>query len=107
MRAPIQPFTYADRCTPEGYACTACGATECKIYREYQTIADATDLYCAACAFAKQEKPVESPPPDNIGWLVAAVPTEDGRTFWGYTSVPDAGCKWWYALPDAPATVAA
>lgn len=35
----------------------------------------------------------------QIGWLVPAVPTEEGDTFWGYTSVPDAGCEWWYRLP--------
>jgi hypothetical protein len=36
---------------------------------------------------------------DQIGWLVPAVPTEDGETYWGYTSVPADGCSWWYALP--------
>lgn len=43
---------------------------------------------------------------DQIGWRVPAVPTEDGSTFWGYTSVPDAGVRWWRDLPtratDAP-----
>jgi hypothetical protein len=34
-----------------------------------------------------------------IGSLAPAVPTEDGETYWGYSSVPDAGCSWWYALP--------
>lgn len=36
---------------------------------------------------------------DSIGWLVPAIPTEDGDTFWGYTSVPQAGCAWWHRLP--------
>lgn len=36
---------------------------------------------------------------DQIGWRVPAVPTEDGDTFWGYTSVPQAGCDWWASLP--------
>jgi len=35
---------------------------------------------------------------DQIGWLVPAVPTEDG-SFWGYTSVPPEACEWWYKLP--------
>jgi hypothetical protein len=36
---------------------------------------------------------------DQIGWRVPAVPTEDGDTFWGYTSVPQTGCDWWASLP--------
>ncbi len=36
---------------------------------------------------------------DQIGWLVPAVPTKEGDTYWGYTSVPQAGVKWWERLP--------
>jgi len=36
---------------------------------------------------------------DQIGWRIPAVPTEDGDTFWGYTSVPQDGCNWWARLP--------
>ncbi len=36
---------------------------------------------------------------DQIGWRIPAVPTEDGHSFWGYTSVPQSGCNWWYKLP--------
>jgi hypothetical protein len=39
---------------------------------------------------------------DQIGWLVPAVPTEEGDTYWGYTSVPSAGCVWWFLLPLKP-----
>jgi len=38
----------------------------------------------------------------QIGWRVPAIPTEDGDTFWGYTSVPQAGCDWWAKLPFFP-----
>jgi len=41
---------------------------------------------------------------DAIGWLVPAVPTEDNETYWGYTSVPDAGVAWWRALPNRETT---
>lgn len=34
-----------------------------------------------------------------IGWLVAAIPTEDGETYWGFTSVPQEGANWWNNLP--------
>jgi hypothetical protein len=36
---------------------------------------------------------------DQIGWRVPAVPTEENDTYWGYTSVPQPGCDWWYNLP--------
>lgn len=48
---------------------------------------------------------VQAPPHggDQIGWRIPAVPTADGQTFWGYSSVPEAGCRWWYGLPlEAP-----
>ncbi|HOI96943.1 MAG TPA: hypothetical protein PLA19_00355 [Candidatus Pacearchaeota archaeon] len=36
---------------------------------------------------------------DQIGWLIPAVPAEGNDTYWGYTSVPQAGCNWWDKLP--------
>lgn len=57
--------------------------------------------------------PKEGPPPeaietyviqersDQIDWRVPAVPTEESKNFWGYTSVPLAGVKWWCNLPFA------
>lgn len=38
---------------------------------------------------------------DKIGERVPAVPTKEGNTFWGYSSVPPAGCEWWYRLPTS------
>jgi hypothetical protein len=43
---------------------------------------------------------------DQIGWMVPAVPTPDGDTFWGYTSVPLEGVLWWKALPTDPTVLA-
>ena len=37
----------------------------------------------------------------DSGSICPAVPTEDGGSCWGYSSVPDEGCKWWYQLPYA------
>ncbi len=34
---------------------------------------------------------------DQVGGALPAVPV--GNTYYGYTSVPDAGCDWWRALP--------
>jgi hypothetical protein len=36
---------------------------------------------------------------DQIGWRIPAVPTEDGSTYWGYTSVPARGVAWWKRIP--------
>lgn len=43
---------------------------------------------------------------DQIGWRVPAVPTEENDTYWGYSSVPQAGLSWWERLPTRPGTVA-
>lgn len=111
MARSIRAFSYAQATAPDGYACTTCGARGCKLWREYSTFANATGLDCCDCAGKSQEKDVsrinadgrrpleDGSLIDQIGWRVPAVPTEDGLTFWGYSSVPDAGVKWWKALP--------
>ena len=69
-----------------------------------------TALVCCDCAGKSQGEDVstidaggyihgERGKCDQIGWRVPAVPTEEGDTFWGYTSVPQAGCDWWRSLP--------
>lgn len=110
------PIDYAVPSAPPTYCCSACGATQCKLWRRYQTFLDHQALLCGACALRDQNKtgPIdvdglftEEGPPDGlreirtdaIGWLVPAVPTETGETFWGYTSVPAAGVRWWRSLP--------
>ena len=101
---------YANRTPPPEYKCTTCGKHGCKLWREYQTFADHTELVCCDCAAKSQGKDVgsidqagmretEYGRTDQIGWRVPAVPTEEGDTFWGYTSVPLAGVSWWKALP--------
>jgi hypothetical protein len=96
---------------PPDYKCSACGAHGCKLWRQYNRIASAIELLCGSCALKDQRKsgPIDADGYvhddeigqrcDQIGWLVPAVPTEDGDTFWGYSSVPPAGVKWWRALP--------
>ncbi len=109
-------FKYAGRFTPGGYACGQCSRHGCKLWRRYQTVLEHQSLFCAECAGKNQDHDVSSLDDngttpaehragfssrhDSIGWLVPAVPTEDGETYWGYTSVPDAGVAWWRALPS-------
>lgn len=94
-----------------------CGATGCKMWREYQTFSDYTEILCGPCAMAVQKKTgtidadgkreSDFGKSDQIGWLVPAVPVVGEDTFWGYTSVPDEGVAWWRALPSYPSGGAA
>ncbi len=91
----------------DSYRCDGCGLTGHKLWREYQTLACYTELVCASCASASQAKSPHSSwsgemlfvDGDQIGWRVPAVTTEDGDTFWGYSSVPADRIAWWYAMP--------
>lgn len=105
----IGPVDYA-KAPPAAYMCSNCGVTGCKLWRQYQTFAEHIKLLCGPCALVDQKEDgvidargfktgSHGRPSDSIGWLVPAVPTEDGNTFWGYTSVPQSGVDWWRALP--------
>lgn len=114
------PFTYVSGETPETYKCQICGATHVKLWRKYQTVVQGNTLVCASCLSrmhrkkgyvplfretkqgGRWTKPVDSclQESDSLGNFVPAVPTEENDTFWGYTSVPAEGCKWWQGLPN-------
>lgn len=82
-----------------GYTCSDCGVRGVKLWREYQTFLDSQTLRCRACCEKHAGKP-KSENSDQIGWSVPAVPTPDGTTFWGYSSVPILAVNWWDALPE-------
>lgn len=102
----MRSFSYAPD-VPEEYQCKMCTAHPVKLWREYQTLAAFVTLRCVKCACQHQNIDMAKVVDqfgrfingDQIGWLVPAVPTEEGDTFWGYTSVPEAGVGWWRALP--------
>lgn len=93
------------------YACSKCGVHGVKLWRLYQSFATKCELMCGSCSLVdqgksgeiddsgKRESDLGSDRTDQIGWRVPAVPTENGGMFWGYTSVPESGVKWWRALP--------
>lgn len=105
MAEQIGAFKYTDHACPDNYECGYCCVHGVKLWRKSHTFLDRQFLYCAKCALLNQGKqgPVDEDGrifsevfqsnTDQIGDLVPAVPTEDGETFWGYTSVPDAGVK--------------
>lgn len=86
------PFSY-DSGAPAGYICGECRAEGVKLWRESHS--SRVDLRCATCSGATTDL-IDS---DQIAGRVPAVPDEDGKSWWGYTSVPQAGCEWWARLP--------
>jgi len=99
---------YSKKTVPADYKCGSCGATGVKLWREYQTVSPA--LRCCNCAAKEQGKDIHDidangmrlGKTDQIGWYVPAVPDQEGVGYWGYTSVPDAGVRWWKRLQTKP-----
>ncbi len=88
---------------PDGYRCGGCNAHGVKLWRDYNTFLDHQRLRCAACATkeaADDAAPVDDEGrheskygmrTDQVAGMVPAIPTAEGDTFWGYSSVPHAG----------------
>jgi hypothetical protein len=95
----MQGVDYASGQAPPDYRYASCGAHGCKLWRLAYTMDP--DLFCVACAEARTGDRLETGmgASDQIGGYVPAVPDEEGAGFWGYTSVPDTGVKWWHGLP--------
>lgn len=106
----VGPTDYASNKVPENYACTECGVTGVRLYREYQTFLNHSSLECTACALKHYKRTHEGKDYDmegktvtfDIGWMVAAIPSEEGRTYWGYIGAPAAAVEWWLRLPEKP-----
>lgn len=97
----IEPFSYDSDTAPTGYICARCNGSPRRLWRDYNTAASAVELRCVTCAEPDETKRADLVDSDQIAGLVPAIPTEDGDTFWGYSSVPSAGVEWWYRLPCA------
>lgn len=114
-----EPIDYSRTEAPSNYACSKCGATGCKLWREYQSFRQPIELLCATCAAEDQKQDISdidsrgmyTKDPvkygvdrrsDSIGWFVPAVPTEENDGYWGLTSVTEKGWSWWETLPTLP-----
>jgi len=113
-------LSYASGTAPPEYKCSKCGALDCKLWRQYNTFLDHLELMCCVCALksvGKEGVPVDAegkwkdpddkynfPPSDQLAGLVPAVPNDEEMhgSFWGYSSVPEAGVKWWKRLSTYP-----
>lgn len=105
----MKAIDYSKDVVPDDYRCSKCASHGVKMWRQYNTVASEVELMCGACALSDQGKhgPIDATGrrtdslgcrTDQIGELVPAVPTEDGTTFWGYSSVPEPGVDWWRRL---------
>lgn len=117
----IEAFKYQTP-PPRGYDCSRCEARGVKLWRQVTFVATNVELLCADCGRADQKlEPVEfqvdhegnSPSKYlrdhhgcQLGNLLPAIPTEDGTTYWGFTSAPHASVCWWRALPTYHLTLA-
>ncbi len=103
---------YEEMQVPESYLCSKCKVSGLKLWRQWNTMVCYLELLCAACAAPgvqvdqdgrhDSEHGGGSDQLSDVGGsgsLAPAVPTTDGESYWGYTSVPLAGCAWWRALP--------
>lgn len=119
------PVDYDSATPPLPYHCGQCGVHGVKLWRDYNMFLDHQSLLCAKCAcfeqgndertfsvdsgengraivsvtYAVDRHGLNGPSGDQIGWRVPAVPTQDGSTFWGYSSVTLEGVTWWKRLP--------
>jgi hypothetical protein len=101
----VGEVNYATNKIPKDYRCDYCNVHGVKLWREYNTIADATKLLCVHCTKIDQQESVAKfggrcfpEYGDQIGSFIPAVPTEGDDTYWGYTSVPEDGVNWWKNL---------
>jgi hypothetical protein len=111
---PLGPVDFSDDAPPPppGYRCLICKAHGVRLWREYNCIATAITLHCFDCAILKNggkttkpyafEKGTYTPDDGEIAGLVVAIPTTEGDTFWGYSSVPAEGIVWWRSLAPRP-----
>lgn len=93
---------YASTTPPRAYRCSVCDAHGVRLWRQYNIVASAVELMCCDCAALEEGKVGKwegTDDGDQIGSMIPAVPTKEGDSFWGYTSVPQNGCNWWYSLP--------
>lgn len=100
-----------EKAMPIPYVCAGCGASQCKLWRLYQSTFH--HLLCAPCAATDQGKDISDLDKngtrmgqhgrrtDTIGWYVPAVPAHGGG-YWGYSSVPDENIECWQKFPSLP-----
>lgn len=81
------------------YECGGCGASGIRLWRRYNSFMGSQSLACRSCSEIEQGKEMGKGS-DQIGWRIPAATTEEGDTFWGYSSVPDDRVQWWLDMPE-------
>jgi len=101
---------YTKNNVPKNYKCHICDVQNVKLWRDSRVCASDITLFCARCASLKTNVDISSINKegvyfkeylwtDQIEDLLPAVPTENERTFWHYTTVPQIAIEWWKRLP--------
>lgn len=105
----MKNVNYSSSEVPKDYKCKLCGATNCRLWRDYGSFSPR--LLCLNCTEKDQNKRYDPTHkrydpthPHDIGWFCFAIPDEEGIGYWDYTSVPTAGIKWWERLSISPST---
>ena len=105
---------YSNPAAPRRYKCAHCGATGCKLWRDYNR-AD-SKILCATCTAKDQRTDISTidgqgrtedeygMTRSSIGFYVPAVPDSESSGFWGNTSGPREAWDWWRKLPTFPAS---
>jgi hypothetical protein len=91
---------------PEDYKCDHCEAHGVKLWRQFQTTADQTNLLCAECAEVEGreanhkhwQSPFKKGIGKQIGLYIPAIPIEGDNTYWEIP-IPEDGWAWWNSLP--------
>lgn len=108
---------------PDIYKCCDCNATNCKLWRAYQSLS-AVKLRCAECAAKIENKSIDgidsdgcrpSDMPDmpgdrtnTIGFHIPAITTADNVRYYSFAEgVAEDRMNWWKALPTLPERAAA
>lgn len=100
---------YSKSTAPKRYICGNCGVGGVKLWRTLAFCASQVELRCVKCmdcgevdseGYFLGDFKTDQCTMKKLGSMLPAVPTEEEDTYWGYTSVPPDGVKWWRRLPN-------
>ncbi len=108
---PSQPVDYSTEKVPTTYVCGVCGATHCKLWKEFAFFSNDFTLLCAVCAAKELQMNVEEfvalqiaeKHNTKIPLRVPAIPTPENIAFLSTSHVTPEGRLWWLSLPSFPA----
>lgn len=104
---------YSKNRVPEGYKCSLCEATNCKLWYNIEDNSKTKKLFCCHC-LCRIIKPVELNPvgkrylkelriwTNQIDVYDPAIPKREDNGLWYYFFAPKEAICWWERLPNFP-----